>query len=66
MMAFDVIQRMNSLISADDHGTCGGDLRHAGEIVGGHRLLEKSQSAIADGADVTNALFGVPALIGIG
>src|ERR1700731_3231461 len=57
MMAFDIVLRMNALVGADRHAARRGDARHAGEIVGMDRLLEKAQAAIGNRTHVTDTFL---------
>src|SRR5262249_60452482 len=67
VVAADVVEGMDALVSADRDLACGGcDCRHAGEVVRRYRLLEEIQPGIGDRAYVLHRLLRAPALVGVG
>ena len=67
VVAPDVGQAVNAFVRADRQTGIGRrDRRHAGDVVGRDRLLEESQSAAGNRADILHGLLGAPSRIGIG
>jgi hypothetical protein len=51
--------------SADGNVGCGRDGRHAGKILGCHRLLDKVETGARDRAHERNRLLGGKSLVGV-
>ena len=52
VMAPDVVERMNAFVGADRDVGCRRHRRHAGEVVGRHRLLEEIETRALDRAHI--------------
>ena len=65
-MAADVVEGVDTFVGADCDGGCGGNLRHAVQIFGCDRLLEKSEAGAFDCTHVVHGFSGGEALVGVG